>query len=90
MKKLILSLAAVVLFSISQISAYPILGTYAGFTFVTSSSGWLYCVGQSGVCANVVGDQIFFGNYVGNWYGTVKDADDGSGVEYMVEDVQQE
>lgn len=74
-----------ILFSISDAKAWMLPNLYAGFVFDTSTSGWLYCQGR-GSCASVIGNQIFFNTWVGNWnYDVVKD--DGKDHQYYIDNI---
>ncbi|MDP3927457.1 MAG: hypothetical protein Q8R57_00390 [Bacteroidota bacterium] len=90
MKKIILILFFIGMFITSNLEtkAYPILGAFAGFTWVSQDAGWLHCRGV-GTCAQVIGGQIFFSNYVGNWDGYVhaQGGDDDDDADYYLEEI---
>lgn len=66
---LTLVLAAMVTFG-NESKAKDLPNQYITFVFDTPTSGWLWC-GGTGICAQVYGTTIYFGNYVGDWSGAI-------------------
>ena len=90
-KTLKLKISVVMLFilifgSNINVNAYQVPGAYRGFVQTSSTSGYLYC-GGAGVCATVIGETVYFGNYEGNWsYGIIEE--NNTEGEYYINDVK--
>lgn len=54
----------------NKVKARDLPQNYLTFIWDSPTSGWLWC-GGTGVCAQVFGSTIYFGNYVGNWGGEI-------------------
>lgn len=66
-KIVVLSFLALMFLFATESKAWPLPQKYMGFIFETPTSGWLLCSGE-GTCAEVIGNLVYFGIYVGNWH----------------------